>query len=336
MNERAFMNLTLIKELLLDLGLAVNKKCIALLTEESANLNREVKVSPADIIYQIDIEAEEEIIAILNDRAVEFGGIELIAEGIGDDDLSFYPANCKNPGLKIICDPIDGSRGIMYGKRSAFFLAAAGPVTAQTLKQLPVSVMVELPVPKQFEFDVLSAIKGEGVSTLRYNKNYESRPITLSATTSTSVEGGFMSMARFCYPGKDLVSRIEEQFLDNIFRNRTAEYLPVFEDQYISTGGQLYELICGHDRFTADFRASMYSHFSRIGKSQGQVCHPYDMAALLIAEEAGIIITDVHGEEFDCPLGTINNIDWLGYANEAIRMQCEKTLQKLLIKEKLI
>ena len=27
-----------------------------------------------------------------------------------------------------------------------------------------------------------------------------------------------------------------------------------FEDQYLSTGGQLYELMAGHDRFIADIR----------------------------------------------------------------------------------
>lgn len=330
------MNPHSLTELLIQLGLAVNKKCTALLCEGLSELNKEVKVSPADIIYQIDIEAEEEIIAILNTRASEFGGIELIAEGIGDNDLSFYPPDCKNPELKIICDPIDGSRGLMYGKRSAFFLAAAGPATANSLKELPVSVMVELPIPKQTEFDVLSARRGEGICVTRYDMDFHSHEIDLSPSKASSVEGGFMSMARFCYPGKDLISRIEEGFLDSLFESRQAEHLPVFEDQYISTGGQLYELICGHDRFTTDFRASMYSYFAQVGKKQGQVCHPYDMAALLIAEEAGLIITDVQGESFDCPLSTENNIDWIGYANEDIRQQCEKVLQDLLRKEKLI
>ena len=32
----------------------------------------------------------------------------------------------------------------------------------------------------------------------------------------------------------------------------------VFDDQYISTGGQFYELIVGHDRFNADLRPVFY------------------------------------------------------------------------------
>ena len=32
----------------------------------------------------------------------------------------------------------------------------------------------------------------------------------------------------------------------------------VFDDQYISTGGQFYELIVGHDRFNADLRPLFY------------------------------------------------------------------------------
>ena len=325
-----------IKELLLDLGLAVNKKCCALLQNGQTGLNKEVKVSPADIIYQIDIEAEEEIVTILHERAEEFGGIELIAEGIGENDLSFYPENCTDPQLKIICDPIDGSRGLMYGKRSAFFLAAAGPVSSQTLQDMNVSVMVELPIPKQWEFDVLSAIRGEGAVMDRYNRAYESAPVFLKPSESRTVEGGFMSIARFCYPGKDLISRIEEKFLDKLFEEREEEYLPVFEDQYISTGGQMYELICGHDLFTADFRASMYRHFTSVNKKQGQVCHPYDIAGLLVAQEAGVDVIDLKGKNFDCPLGTEHNIDWVGFANLHIREQCEGLLLSILKDENIV
>ena len=32
----------------------------------------------------------------------------------------------------------------------------------------------------------------------------------------------------------------------------------VFDDQYISTGGQFYEMIAGHDRFIADLRPAFY------------------------------------------------------------------------------
>lgn len=330
------MNSDKVKNLLIEIGLAVNKKSSELLSTGIHGLNKEVKVSPADIIYQIDVEAEEEIIAILSAKGAEFGGIKLIAEGIGENDLSYYPEDCQNPSITIICDPIDGSRGLMYGKRSAFFLAAAGAGNAASMKDMNISVMVELPVPKQGEFDMLWAERGKGVHARRYNREFQSEEITLKPSDANSVEGGFMSFARFCYPGKDLISRIEETFLDRLFKDRKEKYLPVFEDQYISTGGQMYELICGHDLFTADFRASMYKYFASINKKEGQICHPYDMAGLLIAEEAGVLITDVRGKSFDCPLSTDNNVDWIGFANRDIREQCESLLQSILREENIL
>ena len=332
----SLMNHNAVKELLIELGLAVNKKCTQLLLNNTSDLNREVKVSPADIIYQIDIEAEEEIITILKSKAHEFGGIELIAEGIGENDLSFYPENSDSYSLRIICDPIDGSRGLMYGKRPAFFLAAAGPASAETLQDMEVSVMVELPIPKQNEFDVLSAVRNKGFEVFRHSIDGDSRIIKLEKSAAKSVEGGFMSFAKFCYPGKDLISKIEEAFLNQLFEDRKEEFLPVFDDQYISTGGQMYELICGHDRFTADFRGSLYKLFKLQGKKQGQVCHPYDMAGLLIAEEAGIIVTDLRGKIFNSGLSTDIKVDWIAYANESIRQECEEILKNLLWDEKII
>ena len=35
----------------------------------------------------------------------------------------------------------------------------------------------------------------------------------------------------------------------------------VFDDQYISTGGQLYELAVGHDLFTADLRPAVLDDY---------------------------------------------------------------------------
>ena len=103
----------------------------------------------------------------------------------------------------------------------------------------------------------------------------------------------------------------------------------VFDDQYISTGGQWYELIVGHDRFSADLRPLFY----RAQKMpQGMCCHPYDCAALLIAEEAGVIISDGSGHRLDAPLDTTSGVSWAGYANQALRDRIEPVLLEFLRK----
>jgi hypothetical protein len=94
----------------------------------------------------------------------------------------------------------------------------------------------------------------------------------------------------------------------------------VFDDQYISTGGQFYELIAGHDRFNADLRPAFY----RIqGQPEGLCCHPYDCATLLIAEEAGVMVTDDQGRPLDGPMDTTTGLSWVAYANADLRRRIE-------------
>ncbi len=62
----------------------------------------------------------------------------------------------------------------------------------------------------------------------------------------------------------------------------------IFDDEYISTGGQLYEILVGHDRFLADLRPLF---FEALGLPPKLTCHPYDICTELIAREAGVIVT---------------------------------------------
>jgi hypothetical protein len=101
----------------------------------------------------------------------------------------------------------------------------------------------------------------------------------------------------------------------------------VFDDEYISTGGQLYELLVGHDRFLADLRPLLHSGSDYMG---GICCHPYDICTALIAEEGGVVITDAMGRPLSAPLDTHSPISWVGYANQMLRRTIEPALQKNL------
>ena len=95
-----------------------------------------------------------------------------------------------------------------------------------------------------------------------------------------------------------------------------------FEDQYISSGGQLYELMAGKDRFIADLRPLL--------KQLGICCHPYDVCTALIAAELGVLVTDPFGQPLNPPLNVEADVAWAGYANEQIRRQVEPLLQAAL------
>ena len=100
-----------------------------------------------------------------------------------------------------------------------------------------------------------------------------------------------------------------------------------FEDQYISTGGQLYELMAGHDRFVADLRPLFER---RRAGGAALCCHPYDLCTELIARELGVSVTDEHGRQLAAPLDVASDVTWVGYANDTLRATVEPQLQHAL------
>jgi hypothetical protein len=108
----------------------------------------------------------------------------------------------------------------------------------------------------------------------------------------------------------------------------------IFDDQYISTGGQLVELMCGRDRFCCDLRPLFYDIIEKRSDQptiHGLACHPYDMAGLPLAKAAGIIVTDGYGSELDAPFSVTHPVHWCGYANEAIRSQIAPLIRNWLL-----
>ena len=86
-----------------------------------------------------------------------------------------------------------------------------------------------------------------------------------------------------------------------------------------------------HDRFNADLRPLFYSLQDQ---PEGMCCHPYDCGDLLIAEEAGVIITDGSGQPLNGPLDVTTGISWAGYANEKLRAKIAPLLADFLRKKK--
>lgn len=328
------MNWPEINKFLLQLGEAIaihahTKIC----TTNSQHLSRVHTVSNSDTIYQIDHYAEQVIVEFLEEHAERFGGIVLIAEGIGTDEISSYPnkRSHQDCALRIIMDPIDGTRGLMYDKRSAFFLAGAaknlGPQTC--LGDIKTAVMVEIPTSKMIYADSLSAIKSEGICAYRKNLlSNEKTPFTISPSTENHLRGGFAQIARFFSPGRTELAQIEEELISGLYPDAKDGEILNFEDQYISTGGQLYEILMGKDRFIADVRPALYKSMKHLRK--GHVCHPYDMAALLIAEEAGIIITDIDENPLNAPMDTHSPVNWVAYANKAIHQEVSPLFHEIL------
>jgi len=107
----------------------------------------------------------------------------------------------------------------------------------------------------------------------------------------------------------------------------------LFEDQYISSGGQLYELMAGHDRFVADLRPLFER--ARVGGA-ALCCHPYDLSTELIARELGVVVTDADGKPLCAPLDVTSDVSWIGYANSSIRDLVVPQLRRSLARRGLV
>ena len=102
----------------------------------------------------------------------------------------------------------------------------------------------------------------------------------------------------------------------------------VFDDQYISTGGQLFELIAGHDRMLGDIRPLAYA---KLGFSSATLCcHPYDICTALIAQEAGCVVEAPDGRALRAPLDTTTPVAWMGYANPQLARKVRPILRHII------
>jgi hypothetical protein len=297
--------------------------------------SREGAHSGSDVIYAIDVEVEHALVALLEDEAEALGGIVLIAEGIGEDEKAVFPSGLAEADCawRLLVDPIDGTRPIMMDKRSAWFLAGVAPNRGEAtrLRDITCAVMVELPTTRAGFADRFAAVRGQGVAAETRNLFDGSvRKWVPQPWEGPSIRGGFVQMVRFCPPGRDELAALEEELMARLFPYAKSGEILSFEDQYPSTGGQLVELLCGRDRFNADLRGVLYASPRFAERRIGHVCHPYDLAGALVAEEAGVKLSNADGTPFDGPFDTRTAMNWIGYPNGSIRREVEPTLHTLL------
>ena len=263
---------------------------------------------PDDVSFAIDRVAVD----LLADGLSAAGPLVLVAEGLPDGTMTL-PHGTKESACKwrVIVDPIDGTRGLMYQKRSAWVLTGVAPNkgAATRLADIELAVQTEIPLLKQHLADQLCAQKGHGMSARRFDRfSGAIAPLTLRPSAATTTEQGFASIVKFFPGSRARLGAIDDAVLGGV---------ESFEDQYTSTGGQLYELMAGHDRFIADLRPVTGSLLC---------CHPYDICTALIAESLGVVVTGADGKPLDAPLDTTSDVAWIGYANAGLRATLEPRL----------
>ena len=284
-----------------------------------------------DTLYAVDRVSETVILDFF--RALSLSEpVLLIAEGL-ESVVVPAEATADDAAFRILIDPIDGTRGLMYQKRSAWILTGVAPNRgpATSLRDVSLAVQTEIPLVKQHLSDVLWAVTGEGTQAERFDRlTGQAREVRLRPSGAPTIAHGFAMVARFFPGAREELAAIDEEIVRGALGPVREGKAHCFEDQYICSGGQLYELIAGHDRFVADLRPLMEPALAARGLRLGICCHPYDLATELIAREAGVIVTDPAGAPLAAPLDVATDVAWVGYANEKVRAQVEPLLQAAL------
>jgi len=285
-----------------------------------------------DTIYAVDKFSEAAILAWFQTHWPTCFPVQIVMEG-NERELCFPSGTpVAATDWKCLIDPIDGTRGIMYDKRSAWALAGIAPQHgADTrLSQIVAAAMTEIPTSKHWRADQFSAtLEGHLIATacdLRAGSG-SAKPISVSPSFATNFDHGFSSLVKFFPAGRTLTSQIEELLWDELLGPRNASFPVIFDDQYLSTGGQFYELLTGHDRLIGDLRPLI---FQTLDLESALVCHPYDACAWLVLRKAGVVYEHPLGGFPDAPMDTESGVAWIGYANETLAAQVRPVLKRIL------
>ncbi|MGE9290489.1 MAG: inositol monophosphatase [Puniceicoccales bacterium] len=323
-----------IARLLFDLGVSIRDGiCASRSRGHLANAASIHHTTAADTIYHIDHISEKVLLEWFEENWPDDYPADIIAEGLGDETGERFPRGATENILTILIDPIDGTRGLMYDKRSAWMLAGAAEAgNHPTPNDLKAGAMVEIPTSRQGVTESVCAwqtdegpFHSEAIRTPGPSGRPE--PFPLRASTATDLRHGFASFAAYFPEGRDAIQRIESTFLQKHLPEMPSETPLVFTDQYISSGGQLFELLAGRDRLVADLRPLV---FNRYGPKNALTCHPYDLACLPVAQASGCIIEDPWGAPLTPPLDTTSPVSWVGYANKTLARNLRPLLQETL------
>ena len=112
------------------------------------DLSRVAAMRGGDTIYGIDEKGEEVLDAFCQEWSAEHPFL-LIAEGISGSGERAYPRGTDpaQARFRLIVDPVDGTRCIMYNKRSAWILSGVAPNrgAATTMADVAVAMQTEIP-----------------------------------------------------------------------------------------------------------------------------------------------------------------------------------------------
>ena len=288
-------------------------------------LARPAGMGAGDVTFGLDVPSEETVEAWFHEVA-ELGPLSVMTEDAGwrhhgpGGPLSDF----DHGGPRIAIDPIDGTRNLMAGLRSAWTVVSfADPGSgAPRLSDLTGGLVAELPTNLAAAYRTL-------IGKVGGDCRLEERDLTggtlrtegrLRADTDDRVDNGYFPVFRYKPDQRPLIAQLEASLFARLEQEEGADPRSIYDDQYISNGGQLVLLALGTYRAIFDPRALVAQ---RLGQPT-VTSKPYDVGgAIVCARAAGVEITAADGRTLDFPMDTSTPVHFAGYTNAATRARVE-------------
>lgn len=308
----------------------------ALMDKSAADLSAVAVETQADTLFRIDEIAEKSLFEYLDAHQAGAAPFLLAGEFETGEAIAFGRGE---PRYRVLFDPIDGTRLLMHAKNSGWILSGILPEKGEEtrLSETLFALQTEIPLLKHLYAEIYWATPGHGAFCVREN-------LLTGMTTSQSVRArpaqellhGFVSFVNFFPRGKTVMAALEEEFLHEALPQQASAAAPVFEDQHLSSGGQLHALWQGQLRMVVDLRPQLNRLWRAQNKPAVLCAHPYDLCTWLIAKEGGVILLSPNGEPFNSPADAVSEVGWIGFANQALAGRHGELLLQTLHKRGLI
>lgn len=275
-----------------------------------------------DLSYAIDDVAEEPLARFIAAVARRHR-VTVVCEGPGILASEGGP----QPGVRVLIDPVDGTRSLMHDMRSAWALTGIAPDRGDDtrLSDVVVAVQTELPVTSAATYHVLTAARGAGALLARHDVRSSARidARALHARQDVPLDNGYLCFTRYLPVERPLVAALEADFLQHAIAAHDLQPRLLYDDQYLCSAGQLFLVATGRYRMLADLRAWLAATTGVANFT----AKPYDLAALLAYTEAGVPVLDAAGRPLDAPFDTSTPLDVVAFGNGRLRAAYEPHLR---------
>src|SRR5919201_1033470 len=195
---------------------AVVEACERSAVESLAQIEREEE---GDTIYAVDRVSEELLVEFFEREVAVSTPLVLIGEGLpGGEVVLPHGALEADAVWRVIVDPIDGTRGLMYQKRSGWVLTGVAPNRGRetTLADIELAVQTEIPLVKQHLSDCLW-LAGGIVSGERWNRlTGEQRSLVPRPSRAATIEQGYGGLARFFPGARDVLAAADDAVVERL------------------------------------------------------------------------------------------------------------------------